>query len=166
VLQTLLSVIVFCYGQRSAWWYNSPFVFFSTRYQRSIKKAELLVPQQLNNRFPSLLKFNIWYKTSGPNKALQSSKQSNQDQSVCPVVGLGLGGPEARLKMGPLMTSSYSDNRDNYFWSSLRYDHPRIFSWDYGMTDIAEEENSKRCSWYTTLKSLKVGKTGLATHKS
>jgi len=28
------------------------------------------------------------------------------------VVGLGLGGPEARLKMGPLMTSSYSTNRD------------------------------------------------------
>jgi len=32
------------------------------------------------------------------------------------VVGLGLGGPEARLKRGaPLMTSSFSANRDKHF---------------------------------------------------
>ena len=32
------------------------------------------------------------------------------------VVGLRLGGPEARLKRGaPLMTSSYSANRDKHF---------------------------------------------------
>jgi len=32
-----------------------------------------------------------------------------------PVVGLRFGGPEAGLKMGPLMTSSYSANRDKHF---------------------------------------------------
>jgi len=64
------------------------------------------------------------------------------------------------------MTSSYSVNRDNHFWSSLRYGQPRIRFWDYGITDIAEGENVKGCSWYTTLKTLKVGKTRLATHKS
>jgi len=32
------------------------------------------------------------------------------------------------------------------------------------MTDTAEGENAKGCSWYTTLKTLKVGKTRLATH--
>jgi len=35
-------------------------------------------------------------------------------------------GLEARLKKGPLMTSSYSANRDKTLWSSLgrRYDSP------------------------------------------
>jgi len=33
-------------------------------------------------------------------------------RGVQPLVGLGLGGAEARLKRGPLMTSSYSANRD------------------------------------------------------
>jgi len=61
-----------------------------------------------------------------------------------------LGGPEARLKWGPLMTSSYSANRDKNFWSSLRYGHQRIRSWDYGITNVAGE-NAKGCSWYTTL---------------
>jgi len=32
------------------------------------------------------------------------------------------------------------------------------------MTDKAQGENAKRCSWYKTLKTLKVGKTRLATH--
>jgi len=31
------------------------------------------------------------------------------------------------------MTSSYSANRDNHFWSSQRYSHPRICSCDYGI---------------------------------
>ena len=82
------------------------------------------------------------------------------------VVCLRLGGPEARLKKGAVMTSSYSANRDKHFWSSLRYRHRRIRSWDYRMTDIAEGENANGCSWYTTLKTLKVGKIWLATHKS
>jgi len=34
------------------------------------------------------------------------------------------------------------------------------------MTDIAEGENAKGCSWHKTWKTLKVGKTRLATHKS
>ena len=76
--------------------------------------------------------------------------------------GFKVEGPEARLKRGPLMTSSYSANRDKHFWSSLRYSHRRICSWDYGMTDIAEGENAKGCSWYKTLKALKGGKTRLA----
>jgi len=59
------------------------------------------------------------------------------------VVGLRLGGAEARLKGGLLMTSSYSANCDKHFWPSLRYDHRRIPSRDYGMTDIAERENVK-----------------------
>jgi len=46
------------------------------------------------------------------------------------------------------------------------YDHPRIRFWDNGMTDIAEGENAKGCSLYTTLKTLKVWKTRLAAHKS
>ena len=72
--------------------------------------------------------------------------------------GFRVGGPEASLKIGgPLMTSSYSANRDNHFWSSVRYGHSRIRSWDYGITDVAEGENAKGCSWYTTLKTLKVG---------
>jgi len=37
---------------------------------------------------------------------------------------------------------------------------------DYGITDIAEGENAKGCSLYTTLKTLGVGKASLATHKS
>jgi len=45
------------------------------------------------------------------------------------------------------MTSSYSANRDKHFWSSLRYSHRRIRSWDYGMIDIAEGENAKGYSW-------------------
>ena len=82
-------------------------------------------------------------------------------------MGLRLGGPEAKLEsVAPRMTSSYSANRDKHFWSSLRYRYRRICSWDYSMTDIAEGENAKRCSWYTTLKRLKGGKTRLATHKS
>jgi len=32
------------------------------------------------------------------------------------------------------------------------------------MTDIAEGKNAKGCSWFTTLKTLKVGKTRLAKH--
>jgi len=32
------------------------------------------------------------------------------------------------------------------------------------MTDIAEGENAKGCSWYKTWKTLIVGKTRLATH--
>ena len=69
-------------------------------------------------------------------------------------------------KWGPLMTSSYSVNRDKTFWSSLGRGyagHPRIHSWNYGMTGITE--NTKGCSWYTTLKTLKAGKTKLETHK-
>jgi len=34
---------------------------------------------------------------------------------IRPVVGLGLEWPEARLIRGPLMTSSYSANRDKHF---------------------------------------------------
>jgi len=30
--------------------------------------------------------------------------------------GFRVGGAEARLKRGPLMTSSYSSKRDNHFW--------------------------------------------------
>jgi len=75
-------------------------------------------------------------------------------------------GPEARVERGPLMTSSYSANRDKHFWSSLGYGHSRICSLHHRMTDIAEGENAKGCSWYTTLKRLKVGKTRLAKHKS
>jgi len=32
------------------------------------------------------------------------------------------------------------------------------------MTDIAEGENAKGCSWYEIWKTLKVGKTRLAKH--
>jgi len=77
------------------------------------------------------------------------------------VVGLRLGG-RAKLTGAPLMTSSWSANCDQHFWSSPRYGHRRIRSWDYGMTDIAEGENAKGCSWYKTLKTLKGGKTRLA----
>ena len=45
--------------------------------------------------------------------------------------GLRVGGPRQDQKGGPLMTSSYSANRDNHFWSSLRYGHPRIRSWNF-----------------------------------
>jgi len=39
------------------------------------------------------------------------------DISVSAVVGLGLGGARGKTKKGgPLMTSSYSANRDNNFW--------------------------------------------------
>jgi len=39
------------------------------------------------------------------------------------------------------MMSSYSANRDEHFWSSLRYVHRKLGlrSWDYGMTDIARK---------------------------
>ena len=43
--------------------------------------------------------------------------------------------------------------------------HPSICSWDYAITEIAGE-NTKGCSWYTTLKILQAGMTRLATHKS
>ena len=85
---------------------------------------------------------------------------------IPPVVGLSLEGPEARQKGGPMMTSSYSANRDKHFRSSLRYGHRRIRSWEYGMTYVAEGKNAKECSWYKSLKTLKVGKTRLATRKS
>ena len=39
--------------------------------------------------------------------------------NMFPVVHLGLGGPRQDWNRGPLMTSSYSANRDNNFWSSL-----------------------------------------------
>ena len=81
--------------------------------------------------------------------------------------GLRVGGPEARLKKGPLMiTSSYSANCDKTAWSSLRRgyaDHPRIRSWDCGMTNTTE--NAKEYSSYTTLKTLKIVKAKLATRK-
>jgi len=78
----------------------------------------------------------------------------------------GWEGGETRLKRRPLMTSSYSANRGKTFFSGLgrRYaGHPRIRSWDCGRTDI--KENTKGYSWSTTLKTLKVGKTKLATQK-
>jgi len=84
--------------------------------------------------------------------------------------GLGVTGPEARLKMQfsddvimlnqpryHLLISTNSTNRDNTpFW--------RIRSWDYGMTDTTEK--AKGYSLYTTLKSLRFEKTKLAKHKS
>jgi len=63
-------------------------------------------------------------------------------------------------KGGPLMTSSYSANRDKHFWSSLRYGHRRICSWDYGMTDIAEGENAKGVHDTQLWKHWKVGRQG------
>jgi len=57
------------------------------------------------------------------------------------------GGPRQEQKGGPLVTSSYSANSDKHFWSGLRYGHPRIRFLDYDMTDTAEGENAKRCSW-------------------
>ena len=47
----------------------------------------------------------------------------------------------------------------------IRDPKPRICSSDYGKTEIAGE-NAKRCSWYTTLKALKVGKTWLKVGNS
>ena len=85
-------------------------------------------------------------------------------RSIVASGGFRVGGPDSK-KGGPLMTSSCSANRDNNFWSSLRCGHSRIRSWDYGITDVAEGENAKACLWYTTLKTLKVGKTWLATQK-
>jgi len=73
--------------------------------------------------------------------------------------GFKVGGPRQDYKRGPLMTSSYSANRDKHFWSSLRYGHRRIRSWDYGMADIAEGENGEGCSWYTTWWEDKAGNT-------
>jgi len=64
-------------------------------------------------------------------------------------------------------TSSCSANRDKIFWSNLGRGyagHTRMRSWDYGMIDTTE--NAKGYSWYTTLKTMKVGKTKLATKLS
>ena len=74
------------------------------------------------------------------------------------VVGWGLGG-RSKTKKGP------SDDVIIVSQPSLRYDHPRILFWDYGMTDIVRE-NAKECSWCTIQKTLKVGKPRVATHKS
>ena len=80
--------------------------------------------------------------------------------------GFKVGGPEARLK-GALWWRHYTQPTViKHFCSSPRYSHRRIRSWYYGMTEIAERENAKGCSWYTTLKTLKDGATRLATHKS
>ena len=76
-----------------------------------------------------------------------------------PVVGLGLGGPEARLKKGPYDDVIILRQPWYSLLICLRYGHPRICSWDHVITEIAEGENAKGCSWYTTLKTLKVGKT-------
>ena len=79
--------------------------------------------------------------------------------------GFKIGGPEARLKRGPLMTSSHSTNRDKDFWSRLRYGHRRTGarSWNCDMTDTAEWEIAKGCSRYKILIRLKNGKIRLAT---
>ena len=39
----------------------------------------------------------------------------SQESYLKSVVGLGMEMPEAQLKRAPLMTSSYSANRDNHF---------------------------------------------------
>ena len=83
----------------------------------------------------------------------------------CPVVGLGLGGGEARQKRGALWWRHHSQPTVIITFDLPKI-HPRVCSWDYGITEIAEGENAKGCSWYTTLKTLKAGKTRLATHKS
>ena len=47
------------------------------------------------------------------------------------------------------MTSSYSANRDKTLWSSLGREyagHPKVCTWDCGMTDITE--NAKGYWWY------------------
>ena len=99
----------------------------------------------------------LWWETLGPGPLGSPLKLA--------LGGFKVGGPKARRKGAPLMTSSYSANRDKYIWSSLRHGRRRIHCWDYGMTDITGE-NAKGCSWCTTLKTLKVGKTRLATHNS
>jgi len=80
-----------------------------------------------------------------------------------------VGGPEARLKREPLWWRHHTQSTlisifDH--WSSLRYVQWIICSWDYSMTDRAEGENAKGCSWYTSLKTLEVGKARLAIHKT
>ena len=120
-----------------------------------------------NNSYTSFhkcqVKTMVWFPTFPYLRTPDCCVQRNR-MDTCSS-GFSFGGPEASLKKGSLMTSSYSANRDNHFWSSLRYGHSRIRSWDCDITDVAEGENAKGCSWCTTLKTLKVGKTRLATHK-
>ena len=72
--------------------------------------------------------------------------------------GFKVGGPRQDYKVGPMLTPSYSANRDKHFWSSLRYGHRRIRFWDYGMTDIAEGENAKGVHDTQLWKHWKVGR--------
>ena len=93
---------------------------------------------------------------------LAISRIVSRNRNLCEAA-FRVGGPKARLKREPLMTSSYSINCDKNFLSSLGRGyagHPRIRSWYYGIT-----ENAKEYSWHTTAKALKAGKTNLATHK-
>jgi len=78
--------------------------------------------------------------------------------------GFRVGGTEARQKRGDLWCR-YHTQPIVIITFDLPKIHPRVCSWHYGITEIAAE-NAKGCSWYTTLKALKVGKTRLITHKS
>jgi len=86
------------------------------------------------------------------------------------VDGLDIGGPSGGFRVGEArgkskkggspMTSSYSANRENNFWSSLRYGHSRIRSWGYGITDLAEGEMQKRVHDTQFWKHWKLGRHG------
>ena len=52
---------------------------------------------------------------SNVNTASQSECERCFETYVVSSAGFIVGGAEARLKRGPLMTSSYSANRDNHF---------------------------------------------------
>jgi len=86
---------------------------------------------------------------------------------TCSSGGLRVGGCLGKVKKGALlMTSSQSVNREKTFSSSLWWvyaGHTSIRSWDYSMTDITK---SVLMILFKTLKTLKVGKTKLATQRS
>ena len=84
------------------------------------------------------------------------------------MVGLRLGGPEARLKWGHLcwrhhtqstVISTFHQALDTATEAYV----PETTAWLTKQN--SKRRNTKGCSWYTTLETLKGGKTRLATHK-
>ena len=77
-----------------------------------------------------------------------------------------VGGPEARLKRGAFWWCHHNQPTVIITFDLLKIRLPK------GMfLTLRHDWNSRRrkckgCSWYTTLKTLKAGKTRLATHKS
>ena len=81
------------------------------------------------------------------------------DLHIDPVVGLGLGG-RGKTKKGALWWSYHNQPTVIITFDLPKIQSPKDSSSDYSKTEIAGQ-NATGCSWYTTLKALKVGKTWL-----